>query len=114
MPSTQTIPDIVAPKACTHSPNSFWSREFKKTRLFGLIFTVAYFLRAYVPKISVRQKKIEAMQEWSLVSVKVEPRSTSHLSSSLFHLGSIFIIYVIKINVRNQKTRQWKSTFSYQ
>ena len=47
------------------------------------------------------KKKIEAMQEWSLVSVKVEPRSTSHLSSSLFYLSSIFIIYVIKINVRN-------------
>ena len=40
------------------------------------------------------------MQEWSLVSVKIEPRSTSRLSSALFHPASIFIIYVIKIYVR--------------
>ena len=40
------------------------------------------------------------MQERSLVSVKLEPRSTSRLSSALFHLGFSFIIYVIKIYVR--------------
>ena len=26
--STQTIPEIVAPQACTHFPYSFWSGEF--------------------------------------------------------------------------------------
>ena len=26
--STQPIPGIIAPKACTHSPYSFWSREY--------------------------------------------------------------------------------------
>ena len=43
------------------------------------------------------------MQEWSLVSVRVEPRLTSRLTLALFHLASIFIIYVIKIYVRNLK-----------
>ena len=40
------------------------------------------------------------MQERSLVSVKVEHRSTSRLSSALFHLAPVFTIYVIKIYVR--------------
>ena len=35
-------------------------------------------------------EKIKAMQERSLVTVDVEPRSTSRLSSALFHLVSIF------------------------
>ena len=38
--------------------------------------------------------KIEAMHERSLVSVKVEPRSTPRLSSALF---TFYFIYVIKI-----------------
>ena len=45
---------------CTESlypfPNSFWSGEFLKTRLLGLISTVAQFLRAYVRKIYVHKK----------------------------------------------------------
>ena len=35
--------------------------------------------------------KIEAMQKRSLVSVKVEPRSTSHLSSALFMLPLFYL-----------------------
>ena len=44
------------------------------------------------------RKKIEAMHERSLVSVKVEPRSTSRLSSALFILP--LFIYLNKIYVR--------------
>ena len=42
--------------------------------------------------------KMEGMHERSLVSVKVEPRSTSRLSSALF--SCLYFIYVIKICVR--------------
>ena len=49
--------------------------------------------------------KIEAMHERSLVSVKIEPRSTSRLSSALFSLASILFkrLKFTCVNVRNQK-----------
>ena len=57
--------------------------------------------------------KVEAMHERSLVSVKVEPCSTSRLSSALFTLP---LFYLHDKNLRAltcvAKTRQWKSTFS--
>ena len=45
------------------------------------------------------------MHERSLVSVKVEPRSTSRLSSALFYLASILFkrLKFTCVNVRNQK-----------
>ena len=46
------------------------------------------------------EKKVEAMYETSLLSVKVEPRSTSRLSSALFILPLQYFIYVIKFYVR--------------
>ena len=46
--------------------------------------------------------KIEAMHERSLVSVKVEPRSTSRFEAQHF-LPRLYFIYVNKINVRSQK-----------
>ena len=49
--------------------------------------------------------EIEAMHESSLVSVKVEPRSTSRLSSAPFCLASILFkrLKFTCVNVRNQK-----------
>ena len=41
---------------------------------------------------------MEGMHERSLVSVKVEPCSTSRLSSALF--SCLYFIYVIKVYVR--------------
>ena len=47
--------------------------------------------------------KIEAMHERTLVSVKVEPRSTSSLSSALFILPLFYVIKIYVANVRSQK-----------
>ena len=41
------------------------------------------------------------MHERSLVSIKVEPRSTSRLISTI--IFRLYFIYVIKMNVRCQK-----------
>ena len=49
---------------------------------------------------STRVNKIEAMYERSLVSVKVEPRSTSRTSSALFILP---LLKFTCVNVRSQK-----------
>ena len=49
-------------------------------------------------KFTFENKIIEAMHERSLVSVKVEPRSTSRLSSPFF--SGLYFIYVINIYVR--------------
>ena len=45
------------------------------------------------------------MQERSLVSVKVEPRSSSRLRSALFHLAAILFarLKFTCVNVRTQK-----------
>jgi len=37
--STHTIPEIAAPKACTHSSYSFWSGEFQPYLLLFLVFS---------------------------------------------------------------------------
>ena len=44
--------------------------------------------------------KIEALYEKSHVSVKVEPRSTSRLLSTLYILPLFYLLYLIKIFVR--------------
>ena len=46
--------------------------------------------------------KIEAMHEKSFVNAKLEPRSTSSLSSVLFILPLFYLEYVIKIYVRQR------------
>ena len=56
------------------------------------------------------------MHERSLVSVKVEPRSTYGLSSAL--LSCLYFIYVMKnqfmrVNARSQKRVSGKSTLSH-
>ena len=53
--------------------------------------------------------KIEAMRERSLLSEKVEPRSTSRIRSAVFTLP---LFYLRDDNLRAwPKTRQWKSIF---
>ena len=50
--------------------------------------------------------KVEAMHERTLVSVKVEPRPISSLSSALFYLASIYLPdknLPARVNVRSQK-----------
>lgn len=46
------------------------------------------------------EKKVEAMHETSLLSVKVEPRSTSRLSLALFIFPLQYFIYLIEFYVR--------------
>ena len=67
----------------------------------GLISSAALFLRAACVKFTF-DNKIEAMHERSLVSIKVEPRSTSRLSSAFF-IFFFLVILVMKIYVRTQK-----------
>ena len=45
--STQTIPEIVAPKACTNSANSFWSGKFTNLRLTGTRVSLAVFAQSH-------------------------------------------------------------------
>ena len=68
-------------------------------------FLVSRYLRAFVRKIYVRNKT-EAMHERLLVSVKVEPRSTSwSFKLSTFYLASILFKWLkfTCVDVRSQK-----------
>ena len=73
--------------------------------LWRLISSVAYFFYVHMHVKFTYANKVVAMHERSLVIVKVEPRSTSRLSSAPFYLA--FILFTkLKfkcVNVRSQK-----------
>ena len=47
------IPEIVAPKACTHSSCSLWNREFYEGRALGLNFVHFFYQINFVVMIMV-------------------------------------------------------------
>ena len=47
------IPEIVAPKACTHSSCSLWNREFYEGRALGLNFVRFFYQINFVVMIMV-------------------------------------------------------------
>ena len=47
------IPEIIAPKACTHSPCSLWNREFYEGRVEGLNFVRFFYQINFVVMIMV-------------------------------------------------------------
>ena len=81
-------------------------RPHKLTLRIDFQGRVILYVAAYVRKIYVR-KYIEAMHETSLVRVKVEPSSTSLLSSALFVLPLPYLrgartegLKLTRVNVR--------------
>ena len=83
------------------------AREFRAELPLGLIWSVAQFSYVRTCANFTFANKIEAMHESSLVSVKVEPRSTSRLSSALFILPLFYLRFTwLKftcVNVCSQK-----------